>query len=1053
MNRIKELLKQKPEKKESQPVYVVFNDDVQFEDKTNEILPSRFNDKIKEQLRKKQALYSKPKSRIQLIDSDDEKEIEQKEKEKKAEAIVYGEKEREEETETRESSRTSKPRKFGPKKFTSRSTSKIKEGAEEEEEEEYREEIERVEGDEGNEEIDFNNVSKIVEYIREERDTRIPSVENAYYLNNRKIFTAFVTRMFGKYREELASMTKPASCDTVSSTKKLSLLIHQKLITDYLNMYTPYRGLLLFHGLGSGKTCSSIAIAENFKNANKHIIVMTPASLKPNFIKEIKKCGDIIYRLNNNWVWKSYNELYGKIDLLEKELNLSKGYIKRHDGAWIISRETQVASRKNKGKQTDRNRTVRANHTLEEQLNEMIQHKYHHISYNGIRNTHIKQLTEDYTVNPFDDKVVIIDEAHKFISPIVNKIRSGASRRKKETEQGVALRLYEYLMSAKNARIILLTGTPIMNYPNEISVLFNILRGYIHTYELRVRVETSQPVSDRTLPAMLSGSPIYKQIDYLKYSPSDGTIIVTRNPLRFLSQITKNGSYAGVRINGEEDPTGLLDISDSDFIREVTQELAKLNIVVETVEEKNYKNLPDSFDDFMARFYSGEEMINKYQLSNRILGLTSYFSGTPELLPRYKKEENYHVIQVAMSQYQTEQYAIQRNREIVTEKNKRIKEGTNKGNSKEDFAEPSSSYRMFSRMFCNFTMPTEIGRSMPSAFSVEDKDAAKTKTRKTKKEETVVGGRGYSDEDDDTDDELEFWEGEGGEDSDDELYGTTVFKTKKTTTKKTSTTTKPKKKPAVKFNIDDEFDDEPVEKKEEAKPSNKTRVIIDDEDYEETPKAESKAEPQKEPEPKVTQRKTKNPIKKKVTMVEDIKEEEKPKYEEIIPIDAPQPEKEPEREIITEKEKEPMVEPVAEPITEPVTAVNPNELEFADPEENDPDEVLEQDLGYKHSIEQEFSQLDAAGDRYLSEEGLNKYSPKFLNILQNIKNPAHEGLHLVYSQFRSMEGIGIFSLVLKHNGFAEFKIKRGRGGWMLDIAEEDMGNPSMFFTLERNPEK
>jgi hypothetical protein len=32
-----------------------------------------------------------------------------------------------------------------------------------------------------------------------------------------------------------------------------------------LNLYTPYRGLLSYHGLGSGKTCTSIGIAEGMK--------------------------------------------------------------------------------------------------------------------------------------------------------------------------------------------------------------------------------------------------------------------------------------------------------------------------------------------------------------------------------------------------------------------------------------------------------------------------------------------------------------------------------------------------------------------------------------------------------------------------------------------------------------------------------------------------------------------------------------------------------------------------------------------------------------------
>ena len=39
------------------------------------------------------------------------------------------------------------------------------------------------------------------------------------------------------------------------------------------------------------------------------------------------------------------------------------------------------------------------------------------------------------------------------------------------------VKLYEMLLIAKNARIVLLTGTPIVNYPHEFAILFNILRG------------------------------------------------------------------------------------------------------------------------------------------------------------------------------------------------------------------------------------------------------------------------------------------------------------------------------------------------------------------------------------------------------------------------------------------------------------------------------------------------------------------------------------------------------------------------------------------------
>jgi len=53
------------------------------------------------------------------------------------------------------------------------------------------------------------------------------------------------------------------------------------------------------------------------------------------------------------------------------------------------------------------------------------------------------------------------------------------------------------------------------------------------------------------------------------------------------------------------------------------------------------------------------------------------------------------------------------------------------------------------------------------------------------------------------------------------------------------------------------------------------------------------------------------------------------------------------------------------------------------------------------------------------------------------------GKHLIYSQFRTLEGIGIISLILEHNGFARFKLKKNAADeWDVDISEEDIGKPT-----------
>lgn len=110
---------------------------------------------------------------------------------------------------------------------------------------------------------------------------------------------------------------------------------------------------------------------------------------------------------------------------------------------------------------------------VDRQIDEMINTKYDFINYNGLRAEKLKSMTDGYTRNPFDNAVIVIDEAHNFVSRIVNKLKRATS---------MAYRLYHFLLSAQNAKVVLLTGTPIINYPNEIAVLFNILRGNIDNW-------------------------------------------------------------------------------------------------------------------------------------------------------------------------------------------------------------------------------------------------------------------------------------------------------------------------------------------------------------------------------------------------------------------------------------------------------------------------------------------------------------------------------------------------------------------------------------------
>ena len=70
---------------------------------------------------------------------------------------------------------------------------------------------------------------------------------------------------------------------------KFELMPHQKFVKNFLSFHTPYNSLLLYHGLGSGKTCSAIGIAEEMRSYVKQIglkqkiIVVASPNVQDNF--------------------------------------------------------------------------------------------------------------------------------------------------------------------------------------------------------------------------------------------------------------------------------------------------------------------------------------------------------------------------------------------------------------------------------------------------------------------------------------------------------------------------------------------------------------------------------------------------------------------------------------------------------------------------------------------------------------------------------------------------------------------------------------------------
>jgi hypothetical protein len=94
----------------------------------------------------------------------------------------------------------------------------------------------------------------------------------------------FSQKIFKKaefYQNKLNKI-KPEDVDKIVEERKsdiISLAQHQRFLKNFMANNTPYRGLLIFHGLGVGKTCASIAIAETLRphitDNNQKIIIIS----------------------------------------------------------------------------------------------------------------------------------------------------------------------------------------------------------------------------------------------------------------------------------------------------------------------------------------------------------------------------------------------------------------------------------------------------------------------------------------------------------------------------------------------------------------------------------------------------------------------------------------------------------------------------------------------------------------------------------------------------------------------------------------------------------
>ena len=219
--------------------------------------------------------------------------------------------------------------------------------------------------------------------------------------------------------------------------EKGTLMKHQKIIARFLSSHTMYDSLLLVHIMGSGKTCSAIGAIEQIKNEQNNFkgayIFAKGRGLLNNFIKELRdKC------TAGQYIPEGYSADTNTCGAVKKK------------GMQLTETETFIRTKK------------------------LYQHFYH-FSIGPNKPTtfetfakHLKRTRDADIIAMYSDHIIVIDEVHNLRIQNYN-----------ETDNSNKIQIYEqfhrFLHLVKNCKILLLSGTPMKDTPDEIASIMNLI--------------------------------------------------------------------------------------------------------------------------------------------------------------------------------------------------------------------------------------------------------------------------------------------------------------------------------------------------------------------------------------------------------------------------------------------------------------------------------------------------------------------------------------------------------------------------------------------------
>lgn len=344
-------------------------------------------------------------------------------------------------------------------------------------------------------------------------------------------------------KNKIVNNTNEFDINTKNLCSEFEKTYYQHFISHYISSRTPYKSVMLYHGVGVGKTCSAITLSENLLLTHSQydepkIWVIMPSALRGSF-------RDQVFSLSN--------------------FNNYKALINQCTGDTYV-KMTQILKSKDKEK-------------AQFKLKKFINSRYRLFTYDEFA----KMIENEYDNKILKDKIIIIDEAHN--------IRNSA----KLEEKRIYSAIINAISNGINNKLILLTATPMYNEPTDILDLLYLF--LLNDKRDDILNDIKPPFGDIFDK---NGNIIEKYKNILK-TLSSNYISYLRGGNPFTFAVKLKPSHSGFNVMNKVinfDPNNNpIPKTDSDWINKINEEIIlselseKQILLIETKKELNENNV------------------------------------------------------------------------------------------------------------------------------------------------------------------------------------------------------------------------------------------------------------------------------------------------------------------------------------------------------------------------------------------------------------------------------------------------------------------------------